>query len=215
VGVALVAAAAIVLGHSVQGRPIVLERLGNPHGPRVLVVGVIHGNEPAGLAVVRELERRPPRHVDLWLVPDLNPDGVAAGTRGNADGVDLNRNFPANWRRIGRRGDPQWSGPHPLSEPESRLARALVLRIRPRVTIWFHQPQGVVRAWGHSIPAARRYARLAGARFRALSWPYGTAPNWQNHRFAHDASFVVELPPGPLAPADAGRYAAAVDGAVG
>jgi hypothetical protein len=110
-----IALVVVPLGRSVDGRQIVAERLGNPHGARVLVVGCIHGNECAGLAVVRELERRPPSSIDLWLVPDLNPDGHAAGTRGNAHGVDLNRNFPAMWKPIGRRGDPQWSGPRPLS----------------------------------------------------------------------------------------------------
>jgi murein peptide amidase A len=60
---------------------------------------VIHGNETAGLAITSALRRiRPPRGVQLWLVPELNPDGVAAGTRQNADGVDLNRNFPYLWK---------------------------------------------------------------------------------------------------------------------
>ena len=177
------------LGRSVELQPIVAQELGDPRGPRVLVVGCIHGNECAGRAVVRELERRPPRRIDLWLVPNLNPDGYAAGTRTNADGVDLNHNFPALWKRVGSRGDPGYSGPRPLSEPETRIARALLLRLRPAVTIWFHQPQAIVRAWGH--------------------WPNGSATNWQNHRFPQ-ASFVVELPSGPLTTAEARRYAAAV-----
>jgi protein MpaA len=197
-------------GRSVEGRAIVAEELGDPRGLRVLVVGCIHGTECAGLAVVRALELQPPRRIHLWLLPNLNPDGYVAGTRTNADGVDLNRNFSAMWLRIGRKGDPQWSGPRPLSEPETRIARRLILRLRPAVTIWFHQPQAVVRAWGQSIPAARRFARLADAPFRALPWPNGTASNWQNHRFASAASFVVELPPGALAPAAAQRYARAV-----
>ena len=68
----------------------------------------------------------------------------------------------------------------------------------------------MVRAWGQSIPAARRYARLAHAPFRAIRWPSGTAANWQNHRFPGTSSFVVELPAGPLGPAAAGRQARAV-----
>jgi protein MpaA len=175
----------------------------------VLVVGVIHGNERAGLAVTRLLERSRPGF-DLWIVPSLNPDGEARGTRQNGRGVDLNRNFPSLWKPIGRRWDPQYSGPRPLSEREARIARSLVLRLRPRYTLWFHQPQGLVRAWGPSVDGARRYARLARARFRALAWPNGTAPNWQNHRFPDADSFVVELPPGPLAAPDAARYADAV-----
>ena len=78
------------------------------------------------------------------------------------------------------------------------------------ITIWYHQPQAIVRAFGHSVPAARRYARLAGVPFRRLHWPAGTASNWQNHRFAGASSFVVELPPGPLASTAAVRHARAV-----
>jgi protein MpaA len=201
-----------LLGRSALGRPILVHRLGDPHAARrVLVVGCIHGDECAGLAVTRVLLRlSAPRSVALWIVPDLNPDGHAAHTRQNGRGVDLNRNFGAGWLPIGRRGAPQYSGPRPWSEPETRLIRALILRIRPTATIWFHQPQGLVRAWGPSIPAARRYARIARERFRALRWPAGTGPNWQNHRFPGASSFVVELAPGPLSATAARRHAAAV-----
>jgi hypothetical protein len=200
------------LGRTARGRRVRAFRLGNPAGRRrVLVVGCIHGTECAGMAIARRLIAvRPPLAADLWVVQNLNPDGLALGVRQNARGVDLNRNFGSEWRRIGIRWDPQHSGPRPFSEPETRMARDLILRLRPRVTIWFHQPQALVRAWGPSIPAARRYARLAGMQFRALRWPAGTGPNWQNHRFPGTSSFVVELPAGPLAPASAERHVRAI-----
>jgi protein MpaA len=201
---------ALVFGHSAQGRPLRALEVGDPASARrVLVVGCIHGNECAGMPVIRRLARTRPR-LDLWLVPSLNPDGLAAGTRQNARGVDLNRNFPSGWRAGGRLGDAEYPGPRPLSEPESRAARALILRLRPDVTIWLHQPQDVVRAWGHSIPAARRFARAVGLPYRSIRWPSGTASNWQNHRFAHASSFVVELPPGKLDAALAARLVRAV-----
>jgi predicted deacylase len=84
------------LGRSEEGRPIVALRAGDPQGTRVLVFGCIHGTECAGIAVARALERAH-AHVDLWIVPDLNPDGYARGTRQNGRGVDLN----ANGRRSG------------------------------------------------------------------------------------------------------------------
>src|SRR5690349_18844676 len=108
----------LLLGRSEQGRPIVAERVGDPDGTPVLVVGCIHGNECAGTAVVAALARAHAR-VDLWLVPTLNPDGRARGTRGNANGVDLNRDWSA------------------CSQRETRIGRALLERLRPRVTIWF------------------------------------------------------------------------------
>ncbi len=70
----------VLLGRSWQGRPIRAVEVGNPAGTRVLVVGCIHGNETAGIAIADALEHLAPRDLDLWIVPDLNPDGVAAGT---------------------------------------------------------------------------------------------------------------------------------------
>jgi protein MpaA len=204
--------AALPIGHSVLGRPIRAVVLGEPAAAhRVLVVGCIHGNEGAGIAIVQRLIRAgAPRGTEIVALPELNPDGHGRNTRQNADGVDLNRNFPSNWARIGRRGSLQWSGPRPLSEPESRYAAELIERLRPQVTIWFHQPQGVVRAWGSSVPTARRFAQLAGVPYRSIEWPYGTVSNWQNHRFRGTASFVVELPAGPVPAAQAARYVRAI-----
>ena len=202
----------LVLGRSAEGRPIKAVELGNPRSPRqLLVVGCIHGTETAGIAIARRLARgRAPHNANLWIVPDLNPDGVAERHRQNGRGVDLNRNFASEWRPIGAPWNAEYAGPHPFSEPETRLARRLVNRLRPDVTIWFHQPQSVVRAWAGSVPAARRFARLAGARFARIRWPSGTAPNWQNHRFPDAAAFVVELPPGRLPRPAVARYASAV-----
>src|SRR5438132_13084369 len=98
--VAAAPARTVLLGRSWQGRPIRAVEVGDPSGIRVLVVGCIHGNETGGIAIARALERRSPRDLDLWIVPGLNPDGVAAGTRQNAHGVDLNRNFPWHWRPL-------------------------------------------------------------------------------------------------------------------
>ncbi len=201
-----------VIGESVRERPIRAVEMGDRASARkVLVVGCIHGNECAGIAVTRLLARgRVPTTYDLWIVHNVNPDGYALRVRQNARGVDLNRNFPSEWRLSGERWDPYYSGPRPLSEPETRIARRLILRVEPDVTLWFHQPQAVVRAWGQSIDAARRYARLADVPYRSIRWPPGTAANWQNHRFRRSASFVVELPRGPLSARAAARHARAV-----
>ena len=186
----LLAAPAQQLGRSYQGRPIEAIHL-RGDGPRVLVVGCIHGDECEGLEVTRLLARSHPA-ADLWLVHQLNPDGYAARRRTNAHGADLNRDFLAATQR------------------ETRIARKLILRLRPDVTIWFHQPQSLVRAWGPSRATARRYARLAGVRYRSLQWPPGSASRWQNG--IGQVSFVVELPPGELGGAAARRYANAVLG---
>ncbi len=204
-----------MLGRSAEGRPIALARVGEPGAERrVLVVGAVHGNEPAGRAVVRALRRGPaPAGVELWLVRDLNPDGAAAGTRQNARGVNLNRNFPHLWRAQGRPFDLFHSGARPLSEPESRLAARLIRRLRPAVTIWYHQALALVdRSSGADPRVTRAYARASGlpAKPVGLGFLPGIATRWQNRTQPGSSAFVVELPAGPLPPAAVRRHARAV-----
>jgi protein MpaA len=186
--------------------------LGDPadHAP-VLVIGVIHGDEPGGLQIADLLAREPiSSRSAIWIIRDLNPDGVAAGTRDNAHGVDLNRNFPYDWRPIGVPGDQQYSGPRPLSEPESRIASALILRLRPRITIWFHQPLGLTDSSGGDLRIERRFATLSGLPLTRLPSYPGSAVGWQGHRLPATTAFVVELPGGPLPPTRAKDLANAV-----
>jgi murein peptide amidase A len=203
---------AVLLGHSVEHRQIRVQELGEPSsGRRVLVVGCIHGDERAGISVARSLDAMsPPRGVDLWVLDDLNPDGAAVDTRQNAHGVDLNRNFPYGWRPAGQPGDQQYPGPRPLSEPEARIAYQLILSLRPQVTIFFHQPLGLVDESGGNSRVERRFSQLSGLPLRRLTRYRGSVVGWQNHRLPTSTAFVVELPPGRAAPASAARLARAV-----
>jgi murein peptide amidase A len=201
------AARSLLLGRSVDGRAITAVEVGDPTGTRVLVVGCIHGNEPAGIAVARRLEQLSPSGVDLWIVPNLNPDGRAADTRGNAHGVDLNRNFPFRWRPL--RGVYE-SGPRPLSEPESRIAYRLIRRIRPSVSIWFHQHLDLVWASGGKASLERRFARISGLPYHRLPALAGSAIDWQNHDLPGTTAFAAELPAAAASPGAVARYVRAV-----
>ncbi|HEY6055230.1 MAG TPA: M14 family metallopeptidase, partial [Gaiellaceae bacterium] len=130
--------------------------------------------------------------------------------RQNARGVDLNRNWPADFAGGGRPWDVYYAGAKPFSEREARIARNLILRVRPRVTIWFHQHMDLVWAWGPSTAAGRLYARLSGMRFFHHAWLRGTACHWQNLVLRRSASFDVELPAGSLSPAQVRRQVNAV-----
>jgi protein MpaA len=186
------------VGRSVQGRAITARVLGPDSAPRkILLVGCVHGNECAGHAILSALARLPVRPgVQLWLVQQMNPDGTAADTRQNAHGVDLNRNFPFRWQPI---TDPTYySGPSPASEPETRAAMRLILRIKPAVTIWYHQHLDLVDMPGGDRGVARRYARISGLPATCLAFLPGTATMWSNHKLPGTTSFVVELPAGPV-----------------
>lgn len=200
---ATASARTVMLGRSADGRPIDATEVGNPHGTRVVVFGCIHGNETAGIAVARALERVAPRDLDLWVVPDLNPDGVAAGTRQNGRGVDLNRNFPWRWRPM---SGVYASGPRPFSEREARIARTLILRLRPHVTIWFHQHLDLVWASGGNRRIEKTFARVSGLPYHPLPPLAGTAVSWQNHTLHGTTAFAAELPAGEPTPAQTRRY---------
>src|SRR4051794_30902727 len=207
IGVVLLAAACLLvpsLRTSDPGKPPHHRADKRSAKPRVLVVGCIHGTECAGIRVARAVS-------GVRVIENLNSDGYRLRSRLNARGVDLNRNFSYGWRPIGRPGDLEHSGRAPFSEPETRRARRVIHAYRPDITIWFHQQaEALVRAWGASVPAAQRYARLTGLPFRRMPWMAGTAPNWQNHHFPGSASFVVELAPGPLSLRGARRHARAI-----
>jgi protein MpaA len=124
--------------------------------------------------------------------------------------VDLNRNFPRGWRRSSRRSA-YYSGSRAASERESRIVMRLIERIRPAVTVWYHQPWGaVLRPCSGEASVQRRYASLAGmptsCRGAGLR---GTATAWQRHAIAGSTPFVVELPGGGISAKAARRHARA------
>jgi len=159
----------LTYGDSVEGRPLDAALLPRPGLPRVVVCAVIHGVEYVGNRIaagfLRSLEGALlTRRAEVWILPCLNPDGYARtwsaqgqgplkSLRGNARGVDLNRNFPLPWgatpSRLPGTGShkPQaltYRGPAPLSEPESRHLASLLARVDPHVCISLHSFMGTV-----------------------------------------------------------------------
>jgi murein peptide amidase A len=89
-----------VIGHTVLGRPIEAVMFTPPTyakpRPPALLFAAIHGDEPVSQLMLErladELVERPPGR-ETWILPCVNVDGILAGTRNNANDVDLNRNF--------------------------------------------------------------------------------------------------------------------------
>jgi murein peptide amidase A len=203
----------VILGRSVLGRPIVAHVVGDPSTARpILVVGCVHGNETAGEAITRRLRAvAPPPGTAWWLVDELNPDGCHSHTRQNAHGVDLNRNSPWHWRPLDHPGGTYYSGTGPLSEPESRAIHSLVLRLRPEVSIWYHQHAALVdSSSGGERAVERRYSRMVGLKLFDYGVFPGSITTWQDATSPEETAFVVELPPGRLSSASIARHVAAV-----
>lgn len=155
----------VSLGRSARGARIAALRSGR--GPALVIVGAIHGDEPASAYVVERWARerlraantggrRAPR---LLVIPALNPDGLAEHVKNNARDVDLNRNFPTrDFGTAARAGyDP---GPVPASEPETRLFLRVCEDERVRAIVAVHQPlscvsfDGPAREWAKGVAAA-------------------------------------------------------------
>jgi murein peptide amidase A len=195
------------IGRSTLGRPIFAGRFGGV-GPPLLVMGGIHGDEPAGVDLLVELCSRlggqqgpsststggPP----LWLLPAANPDGLARNSKNSERDVDLNRNFPAR-SFITAHAPGYFPGPAPLSEPETQAIAALVAREPIRGAVAVHAPFACVNYDGPAAAWAERVAAACGWPARGeIGYPTpGSFGSW----LGVDGGLPVltlELPPGPL-----------------
>ena len=150
----------------------------NPSFGAVLVIGVVHGDEPQGDYLIRKYYELCPE-TKLMLVPCLNPDGMESKTRTNFRGVDLNRNFPSkNW--ILSEKNEYFGGETPASEPETKFLIELIDKYSPKAILTLHSPYKVVNYDG---PAEK----LADTVSKSL--PFYRARDLQIH-YRHDTAVV-------------------------
>jgi len=145
----------LIIGRSQQGRAIEAYRFGNGPIKRMTIHGIHGGYEGNTVALADELIEHLKTHpelvpaaVTLYVVRNINPDGYARDSRGplgrtNANGVDLNRNFPVHWAAEWDRYGcwtltPTSSGSAPGSEPEVEAVMAFILQVRPTGLISYH-----------------------------------------------------------------------------
>lgn len=158
----------LVIGHSVLGRPIEAVHFTPPSyakpRPTALMFAAIHGDEPVSQLMLErladELIERPPGR-DTWIVPCVNPDGILAGTRNNANDVDLNRNFASkSWGTDRRPGyNP---GKAAEDQPETKALVALIDRIQPERIITVHATYRMVNWDGRGEQLAREMGERCG-----------------------------------------------------
>lgn len=164
-----------LLGRSVQGRPIELVRFGA--GPRLrLILGGVHGDEPKSVRLANHLcqeltaRGKLPATLCILIVPVLNPDGYTVRKRRNANGVDLNRNFPTNDWSAGSWRSRFFGGTAPASEPETRAAIDLIKSVRPAGIITIHSISDRRQCNNHDGPA-KPAAGLARAMAECNGYP--------------------------------------------
>ena len=118
------------------------ELLGNKKNPKVLVIGVFHGDEPQGKFLVQKyLEQS--SETNLLFIPCLNKFGFENNIRTNKNGVDLNRNFPTkNWELTEK--SEFYGGENPASEDETKFIIDVVEKFNPEIILTLHAPFKVV-----------------------------------------------------------------------
>jgi murein peptide amidase A len=137
-------------------------------GKTILIIGVFHGDEPEGEflthKLMREIEQNPQLITNntVLLIPCLNPDGKELKTRTNANGVDLNRNFPTkNWE-LSKEKDSYYSGHEPASETETGFLIEILEEYRPDRILTLHTPYRVVNYDGPAKEIAEKISKLNG-----------------------------------------------------
>ena len=199
------------IGKSIQGRVINAHWFGGG-SKTILYTGAIHGDEISTYYLMNKwidaLEAgydEIPSGVRIVVVPSINPDGVALGTRTNARNVDLNRNFDtSDWKKnvtdVYNNPFPGGGGQFPLSEPESQAIADLVRKISPYAVLSYHSIGSVILSnpVARSSQLAHTYAAYSDYSYSKNSsgtFSYsisGTADDYY-HQKVGTASIVVEL----------------------
>lgn len=195
----------ITIGTSPKGRPIRATFKGYENASHVVVVlGQMHGDEPAGPRVVKRMISSVPvgKGKGVWFVPTMNPDGAARGTRTNARGVDLNRNWPTSGFSSRGKGTRTWGGPRAQSERETRAVLRFLKAKKPDYVASLHQPYGVIARTGVDKKWERRLSKELALPIRTVgvgtpsSKVSPTLTGWYNRFYRrHGTATTIEFRP--------------------
>ncbi len=171
------------IGYSVQGRPLTVYRLGTGPIKRALIGGIHGGYEWNTVDLMTKtleyLRANPdvvPPAVTLYILPNANPDGYAAGTdalhaRVNANGVDLNSNWDYQWAMTATHDTRLVSaGTAPFSEPETVAMRDFIVDQQIEAMVFYHSPltavfQGAGITTSKTVELAKLLAKATGYRY--------------------------------------------------
>jgi hypothetical protein len=180
---------------------------------KILFVSGIHGDEYAAVSVTfKWMHILKKHHSGLFhwrFAPLMNPDGLLQkrSQRINANGVDLNRNFPTNswnqalvdyWEKRTGKNKRRYPGPHALSEPESRWLLTEMANFQPDVVISVHAPHGIVDFDG---PRNTAPEKLGDLNLKLLGTYPGSLGNYAN-TYGGMPVVTMELPHAGIMPSN-------------
>ena len=134
-----------------------IKLIGTKGESKILVVGVFHGEEPQGKFLIDEYLKT--HDSNLLFIPCLNPDGIAENKRTNANGVDLNRNYPTkNWELTAK--DQYFGGEKPASEIETQFMVDIIEKYKPMAIVALHAPYKIVNYDGPAENLAQKISEI-------------------------------------------------------
>lgn len=147
-----------------SGKKVELFNLkGKIDNPKILIIGVFHGEEPQGYHAIKNYflsEKKLISKNNIYIIPCLNPDGMAKNQRKNANGVDLNRNFPTkNWKNTEQDSD-YFGGSSPASEEETNFLVDIIEKIKPNFILTLHSPFAIVNYDGNAKKIAEKISEF-------------------------------------------------------
>jgi len=201
-----------IIGYSTKGRAITAHYFGNG-GKTILFTGGMHGSEPSGYTTMQAWVThlmsngyKIPADKRVVVVPNTNPDGIAAGSRNSATNVNIDRNFAtANWKAdiettsgVLKNG----GGTSAASEPETKALASLTRQLKPRLSISYHAQGRLVGAnkFGDSVSIGETYGSMVGYKTMfydaeaVMGYPMtGEYEDWMGEEMGIPA-ILIELP---------------------
>lgn len=190
-----------VIGYSVEHRPITAYLLGDAKASKTeMIIGNMHGDERFGSQTVNAMINGPKiSGIKVWVIPTINPDGLAHDNRDNAHGVDLNGNFPNRWHSTAK--GRYWSGPSANSEPETKAIYSFVASVKPQYLVSLHCPLFAVDNEDvKSSVLQHNLAKDLDLPIKHLSRAtvsHGTMVGYINDTVAPTAAITIEYGPSP------------------
>ncbi len=145
-----------------------IEIKNNNYDKTVLIIGVFHGEEPQGNFLINEYLKTDIQEIKnrLLIIPCLNPDGMKKNQRQNANGVDLNRNFPTkNWVKTEK--NEYWGADEAGSEIETKFMTEIINEYKIDAILSIHAPFKIVNYDGPAKELAEKISEITGYRVQA------------------------------------------------
>ena len=146
-----------------SGKKVELYKIIGSSDKNILIIGTMHGEEPQGFLAIKNYflnKKEFKSNNNIYIIPCLNPDGMQKNQRKNANGVDLNRNYPTkNWELTPVESD-YYGGKEPASEDETKFVVDVIKTVKPDLILTLHSPFAIVNYDGNAGEISQKISEI-------------------------------------------------------